>query len=805
MDHPLVASLNPPQREAVLHIEGPLLILAGPGSGKTRVVTHRIAHLLAQGVPDYQILALTFTNKAADEMRRRVSELVPGAKVWMSTFHRFCARLLRQYAASVGLGENFTIYDTDDSRKVLKQTVEELGEDLTHVTPERLQAAISWAKNHLIPPDRYEPQAGSAIGAIVARVYPAYQARLLADSAVDFDDLLLHVVTLLTESPELRRSLDARYRYIMVDEYQDTNLAQYTIVRALSVDHPNLAVTGDPDQSIYGWRGANLNNILEFEKDFPKVQVVRLEQNYRSTQRILRVADQLISHNRRRKPKSLFTDNQEGSQVRLVKYLNNRVEAESIAARIASEVHAGRRRPRDYAIFYRTNALSRNLESALREYAIPYQMVNGLEFYQRKEIKDVLAYLHLLNNPRDRVALTRIINVPARGIGKSSVIRLAQYATHRGKSMLDAAREAGLIEGLTKRAAVAVARFVATIDRLALARSGSVESIIAAVLDETGYRAMLKESDDADDQERLANVEELLTAAREFDERNPASDQLENFLEQACLVNDTDAWEVDDDRVTLMTMHAAKGLEFPVVFIIAVEEGLLPHERSREDGAALEEERRLLFVAITRAREELQLSLARQREFRGASRYAVPSQFLMELPHEELEMTERLFAEQVRPQLSEEGLERLAMMQADMQGIADLDAVELEILNGLAPGEAMAAMQQMVAEATASGLAANRGPNPAFREGPPPRLTTAAALAEVDIAGGERPAVVVRPAAPPDDFLQGMLVQHPEYGLGKILAASGTGPKRTVTVAFVSGAGQKKFLVIHSPLMLARG
>ena len=799
MDHPLAASLNPPQREAVLHTEGPLLILAGPGSGKTRVVTHRIAHLLAQGVPDYQILALTFTNKAADEMRRRVTELVPGAKVWMSTFHRFCARLLRQYATSVGLGENFTIYDTDDIRKVLKQTVEELGVDLTHVTPERLQAAISWAKNHLIPPDRYEPQAGSAIGKIVARVYPAYQARLLADSAVDFDDLLLHVVTLLTESPELRRTLDARYRYIMVDEYQDTNLAQYTIVRALSIDHPNLAVTGDPDQSIYGWRGANLNNILEFEKDFPKVQVVRLEQNYRSTQRILRVADQLITHNRRRKHKSLFTENAEGSQVRLVKYLNNRVEAESIAARIASEVGAGRRRPRDYAIFYRTNALSRNLEFALREYAIPYQMVHGLEFYQRKEIKDVLAYLHLLNNPRDRVALTRIINTPARGIGKSSITRLEQYATQRGKSMLDAAREAGLIDGLTKRAAVAVARFVTTIDRLALARSGAVEDVIRAVLDETGYRAMLVDSDDTDDQERLANVEELLTAAREFDERNPGSDQLENFLEQACLVNDTDAWEVDDDRVTLMTMHAAKGLEFPVVFVIAVEEGILPHERSREDGAALEEERRLLFVGITRARAELQLSLARQREFRGQSRYAVPSQFLMELPREELEMTERLFPEQVRPQFSPEGIERLA----EMQGIADLDSVELEILNGLAPGEAMAAMQQMMAEAAASGLAANREPNPAFREGPPPRLTTAAALAETETASGDRPATVVRPPTNPDLFLQGMLVQHPEYGLGKILAASGTGVKRSVTVAFVSGAGQKKFLLIHSPLMLA--
>lgn len=801
MDHShLLQSLNLPQREAVLHTDGPLLILAGPGSGKTRVITHRIAHLLAQGVPDYQILALTFTNKAADEMRRRLTELVPGAKVWMSTFHRFCARLLRQYAPSVGLGENFTIYDTEDSRRVLRDVVEELAVDLTHITPERLQSSISWAKNHLILPDRYEPQAGSAVGKIVARVYPAYQARLMSDSAVDFDDLLLHVVTLLSENPELRRTLDARYRYIMVDEYQDTNLAQYTIVRALSVDHPNLAVTGDPDQSIYGWRGANLNNILEFEKDFPRVNVVRLEQNYRSTQRILRVADQLIAHNRRRKAKSLFTENAEGSQVRLATYLNNRVEAESIVARIAADVQAGRRRPRDFAVFYRTNALSRNLETALRAYAIPYQMVNGLEFYQRKEIKDVLAYLHLLNNPRDRVALTRIINTPARGIGKSTIARIADHGTRRGKSMLDAAREAGLIEGLNKRAAVAVAKFVSIFDRLSLGRAGPVEKIIAAVLEDTGYRAMLRSSEDTDDQERLANVEELLTAAREFDETNPGPDQLESFLEQACLVNDTDAWEVDDDRVTLMTMHAAKGLEFPVVFVIAVEEGLLPHERSKEDGAALEEERRLLFVAITRAREELQLSLARQREFRGQSRYVIPSQFLMELPHDELEMVERVFAEQVRPQLSAEGLQRLAEMRAAGQFEPD----EAILLEGFSPEEAREALERMTEPAT-DGIAGENDPAATSTAGAARlNLTTAAALAD-PAASDTRPATVSRARIDPDVFVAGMLVQHPEYGLGKITAASGIGPKRTVTVAFVAGAGEKKFLVVHSPLMPAKG
>ncbi len=571
---PLLKHLNAPQAEAVQHDDGPLLILAGPGSGKTRVVTHRIAYLLQRGIPDYQILALTFTNKAADEMKRRVAELAPGASVWLGTFHRFCARLLRQYAPLLGLTENYTIYDTDDSARALRRTLEGLDLDLTHVTPERIRSAISWAKNQLITPDKYEARQGSPLGHIVSRVYPAYQARLLASSAVDFDDLLMHVATLLREHDDLRRQLGARYRYIMVDEYQDTNLAQYMIVRALSVEYPNLAVTGDPDQSIYGWRGANLNNILDFEKDFPTVRVVRLEQNYRSTQRILRVADRLISHNRRRKEKGLFTENAEGRPPTLMTYLTNKLEAEAIAARIVEEVTSGRRRPRDFAIFYRINALSRALEFALRDCAIPYQMVNGLEFYQRKEIKDVLAWLHLLNNPRDNVAFLRIINTPPRGIGRGTIAQLVDYAALKGKSLLDAAREAGLIESLNKRAAAAVAKFVALVDLLGVHHDDPVEEVIGQVLDRSGYRESMQGSDDEGDMERLANIEELITAAREFDEQNPGHNRIENFLEQACLVNDTDAWEHDDDRVTLMTMHAAKGLEFPVVFIIAIEEGL---------------------------------------------------------------------------------------------------------------------------------------------------------------------------------------------------------------------------------------
>jgi DNA helicase-2/ATP-dependent DNA helicase PcrA len=765
----LLDDLNAPQQEAVQHTEGPLLILAGPGSGKTRVITHRIAWLLGQGVPDHQILALTFTNKAADEMKRRVALLAPGSSVWLSTFHRFCARLLRQYAPLIGLRESYTIYDTEDSQRALKHTLDALPNDLSHFTPERIAAAISWAKNRLITPDQYTPRSGDPLGRIVAEVYPAYQSRLLAASAVDFDDLLMHVAVLLRDNAELRSRLDARYRHILVDEYQDTNLAQYMIIRALAQDYPNLAVTGDPDQSIYGWRGANLGNILDFEKDYPQVRVVRLEQNYRSTQRILRVADHLIAHNVRRKQKRLFTQNDEGQPVRLVTYATQKVEAEAIAQRIAEEVQSGRRRPRDYAIFYRTNALSRSLEFALRDFGIPYQMVNGLEFYQRKEIKDILAYLHLLNNPRDSVAFLRIINTPPRGIGRSTIQQLVDYAAAKAKPLLEAAREAGLIESLAKRAAVAVARFVAIYDRLSMFIAGPVEEIMRQVLVESGYQQALAESEDEGDQERLANIEELITAAREFDEQNPGENRLERFLEQASLVNDTDAWELDDDRVTLMTMHAAKGLEFPVVFIIAVEEKLLPHERSRESPADLEEERRLLFVALTRAREDLQLSLARYREFRGARRMSVPSQFLLELPREELDMTELLFADASweADQHTDEAIHDASGEMGDDTQSDSADAADVEFA-------------------------------------PPPqsfRLTTAAAMMEPATA---TTAAVAKPAVPPDAFQQGMVVRHPDYGLGKITAIDGQGAKRAATVLFASAAGERRFYLAHSSLVPAK-
>jgi len=767
--------LNPAQRAAVEHVDGPLLILAGPGSGKTRVVTHRVAHLLEQGIHASQILALTFTNKASDEMRRRVGELAPGERVWVSTFHRFGARLLRQYADYVGLGANFTIYDTSDSRHTLKRVLDAEKIQTLHYSADRIAAAISSAKNKLIGHDEFKPTASSPLSSIVAQAYPAYQQRLLASSAVDFDDLLLHVARLLHDNREVRAELDSRFRYVLVDEYQDTNRAQYVILRALSHDYPNLAATGDPDQSIYGWRGADLNNILEFEADYPQVKVVRLEQNYRSTQKILRVADALIAHNVRRKKKSLFTENDEGRPVRLVTYADQDDEATDIARRIRQTIDSGARRASDFAVFYRVNALSRAIERAMRAQRVPFQMVRGQEFYQRKEIKDVLAYCQLLNNPKDDVALGRIINSPPRGIGKKTLDRINEHAYRYGLPLLDACREVGLIEGLAKRSATAVAKFVAIVDRLAPHAAGPAEEILGLVLTESGYRDHLAKSDDEEDANRLANIEELLTDARQFDEQfdddaqptdegATTSGPLEAYLERTWLVNETDGWEDDHDKVTLMTLHAAKGLEFPVVFLTAVEDGILPHERSTSDLTQLEEERRLAFVGITRAESELQLSHVLRRDFRGQRRFAIPSSFLMEIPHEELE-AERAAAHE------------LEMLDWDTDEVWEEEVHEDAAETPDGPSDAEPKPWAVAAA----------------------NVTTAAALLE-GAGGASGGAARVNP----DVFSLGMAVTHPEFGLGKIVTLSGSGNRRRATVRFAT-SGERSFVLVHSPLRPAGG
>ncbi|MCG8449841.1 MAG: UvrD-helicase domain-containing protein, partial [Pirellulales bacterium] len=577
---------------------------------------------------------------AADEMRSRVEQLAPGEQVWVSTFHRFGARLLRQYAEYVGLAPNYTIYDTTDAKQTLARVIEAGNFQTIHYTPENIAQAISAAKNNLITPDEYAPRPDSPLSHIVAEVYPHYQQRLLASSAADFDDLLLHIAQLLYSNPEIRAALDERFRYILVDEYQDTNHVQYVILRALSVDHPHLAVTGDPDQSIYGWRGANLNNILQFESDYPNVKVVRLEHNYRSTKRILHIADSLIGHNLRRKQKSLFTNNDDGSTVRLIKYATQNDEALSIATQIATQIGSGQRKACDFAIFYRVNALSRSLERALHEVGVPYQIIRGQEFYQRKEIKDVLGYCQLINNPRDDQAVLRTINTPARGIGRKTVDRLTEYAYSQRISLLEAVRGVGqLQENWATRCAKKVAAYVVLVDRLSELADSDMEEILGTILSETGYHDQLREGESEEDLNRLANLEELLTDARQFDETHPGGGYLETYLENAWLVNETDDWETEINKVTLMTLHAAKGLEFPAVYIVAMEDGLLPHERSRKDEAQLEEERRLVFVGITRAQEQLQLSYAAQRDFRGQRRRTVPSSFLLEMPREEMQFT----------------------------------------------------------------------------------------------------------------------------------------------------------------------
>jgi len=744
-----------------------MLVLAGPGSGKTRVVTHRIAHLLREGIPASQILALTFTNKAAEEMRTRVEHLAPGEQVWVSTFHRFGARLLRQYSDFVGLTPNFTIYDTADAKQTLARVIEAGEINTLHYTPERIAHAISSAKNKLITADKFEPKAGSPLSQIVAEVYPLYQKRLLASSAVDFDDLLLHVAQLLYQNSEIRASLDERFRYLLVDEYQDTNHVQYVMLRALSVDYPNLAVTGDPDQSIYGWRGADINNILQFESDFPQVKVVRLEQNYRSTKKILRIADNLIRHNLRRKQKALFTDNDEGPSVRLVEYASQDDEANNIAQHIAEAIRGGTRRASDFAILYRVNALSRALERALREAAVPYQMIRGQEFYQRKEIKDVLAYCQLINNPQDDQAVLRTINTPTRGIGRKTIDLVNEYAYTHGIPLLEAARDAAQVSGLAARSAKKVLEYVGLVDHLCQLADRDMEEIIGTVLDESGYRDQLTGSEDEEDLNRLANIEELLTDARQFDEHHPGGGQLEIYLENAWLVNETDDWETESDKVTLMTLHAAKGLEFPVIFLVAVEHGLLPHERSTNDEAQMEEERRLAFVGITRAKEELQLSYAVERDFRGQRRYTVPSSFLMEIPREEMELVHS--TTDVHRWNDESWLAEETDIADEPFGEEDLGDVSFDFGAAAPPQEPDKPSWQVVAG----------------------QVTTAAAL-----AGAVEPA---ESRVPPDVFAQNMTVVHPEHGVGKIVALSGSGKNRRATVRFIT-AGEKRYILAHSPL-----
>ena len=637
----ILAPLNPPQRDAVTATMGPVLVLAGAGSGKTRVIAHRIAYLLAvEGVDSRRVLAVTFTNKAAEEMRRRVEELVLPAGIrppLIATFHSTCVRILRERAAQVGLSPSFVIYDEDDRLALVKETMRELDMDERALTPATAVHRISHAKNQMLAPADLEQLARTPRDERIASLYRRYEERLGAAGAVDFDDLLLLVVRLLETAPPALDWYRRRWSHVLVDEYQDTNRAQYRIVQLLTEVHRNLCVVGDPDQSVYRWRGADLRNILDFEKDFPDCRVIALEQNYRSTKRILDMASAVIAHNRARKDKRLWTDNAEGERASVYRAWDENEEA-GFVAQLTRTLRRDGVDFRDVAVFYRTNAQSRVIEDALRRASIPYLIVGGVRFYERREIKDVVAYLRLVVNPLDDVAFRRAVAAPARGVGRATLDRLAEIARGAGRSLLGAC--AALppdIGGKPRRALEEFARLIA---RLAERRRElTVPAFIDAVIADSGYRDALKAERTAEAETRLENLEELVAAAEEFVVAQAAlgvdSLALEAFLDGIALVADTDEIDGATSAVTLMTLHSAKGLEFPVVFLTGMEEGVFPHSRSLNDPEEVEEERRLCYVGITRAKQRLVLSYALHRRLQGYGG-AEPSRFLLELPESQL-------------------------------------------------------------------------------------------------------------------------------------------------------------------------
>ena len=633
----LLTGLNKEQQQAVQHTEGPLLILAGAGSGKTKVLTVRIAHLLAQGVNPYEILAITFTNKAAKEMKSRVEGLVGDVanRIWLSTFHSFCAKFLRfELDNFLGYNSNFTIYDTSDSQAVIKAALKALNLDDKYYPVGAMIGAISDAKNKLLFASDFRKQARDFYQQKVADVYEYYERELRKNNALDFDDLLLVAVKLLQSNEAVLDKYSKRFRYVMIDEYQDTNHAQYLLAKLLASHWKNIAVVGDADQSIYAWRGADIQNILDFEKDYPNCTSIKLEQNYRSTKIILDAANAVIENNEDRPKKNLWTDKTEGAKIQHFTAQSEHEEAAFIGDTIAKKHDIHGVPYGDMAILYRTNAQSRVLEEALIKRALPYMMVGGTKFYDRKEIKDVLAYLRVLYNPFDDLSLLRIINVPKRSIGATTVAKLQDYARANGTSLFMTLTQLHLVDTIKGKTKEKLEEFGILIFTLvAEMEDKTVLDILESILDRTGYLAQLEESTDPQDQARAENIGELLSVAKDFQDTNPTG-TVEDFLEQVALVNDVDSFEQEESKVTLMTLHAAKGLEFPIVFLGGLEEGLFPHSRTLMNPEEIEEERRLAYVGITRAEKELYISNATTRTVFGRTSSYLPSRFIDEIPEE---------------------------------------------------------------------------------------------------------------------------------------------------------------------------
>ena len=741
---PLLDDLNERQRQAVMATAGPLLVLAGAGSGKTRVITYRIAYLIdCEGVAPQNILAVTFTNKAADEMRQRVRALLGrrgGPQPWISTFHSLCVRLLRRDGPAAGIRRDFTIYDEDDQAAVVKKVMKELGLE-ERVAPARgVLARISHAKNHGITPQQFYANSSDPRSEQVAVIYERYQQALRRANALDFDDLLLDGLRLLATSPETADKYTRRFRHVLVDEYQDTNRIQYELVWHLSRLHRNLCVVGDEDQSIYGWRGADLRNILEFEKDFPEARTIRLEQNYRSTKAILAGAGAVVAHNVARKGKTLWTENPQGEALGLYEAPDGENEALFVADQISRclrESPEGR-----VAVLYRMNAQSRLLEEAMRRYALPYHIVGGFSFYERAEIRDLISYLKLARNPEDSLALLRIINTPPRSIGKGTTERLERYALENSLSLWNALEGALRDQVLATRAHAAVSEFRRLgEDLVALAQAGApVTDLLRAILDRTRYLQILEEEGTPEAFSRVENIQELLNAAQDAGERG---ETLSDFLDHAALVTEADDYD-ERARVSLMTLHAAKGLEFPVVFIVGLEEGVFPHSRSMASQAALEEERRLCYVGMTRAQQRLILTRADYRRRYGTESLdpSEPSRFLSEVPAELLENM---------------GGQRRRRRRVAYSG---------EVYNSL--------------ENIAQFFAARGVPLPL--KSPP------------QAHGAE---VKPKPSAP--GFQLGQRVRHAKYGVGLILRREGQGDDAKVTVSF-PGYGLRKLVEKYARL-----
>jgi DNA helicase II / ATP-dependent DNA helicase PcrA len=751
-----LVSLNPEQRAAVEHFEGPVLVLAGAGSGKTRVLTTRIAHLIHEfGVDPGAILAVTFTNKAAGEMRQRVRGLLghEPAGMWIGTFHSIGARLLRRHAHSLGWSANFTIYDADASLAAIRRSLDRLNLSEKKWHPKAVRSAISDAKNRLIDVEEYDRLAADAFARVVARLYPDYQRALKDQNAFDFDDLLVKPVELLRSEPGVLDRYRARFQFVLVDEYQDTNHAQDTLVDMLAREHGNIMVVGDDDQSIYGWRGADVANILEFDQRFPGARLVRLERNYRSSRRILDAANLVIAENVRRKGKTLRTEAEEGERLSVVEALDERDEADWIASeielRLGAEPELG---PRDIALLYRTNAQSRELERALVERSLPYRIVGGTRFYERREIMDVLGYLRLISNPLDTQAFDRIVNYPRRGIGDVGQERLREWAMAQGVSLLEAAAGASTIESMTPAAAAALERFAASINgfRTRATSQGAGELVEQLVADVGILVALTEEGPEGED--RIDNVRELIAGAYQFDDRLPELRELDDlpaeasaldlFLQEVSLITDIDRHDPDANAVTLMTLHTAKGLEFPVVVISGLEDGLFPLARSYDEPAALEEERRLFYVGITRAERKVYLTHARARRRMGERVQCMPSSFLRPI--------------------------------RDDAGLVD---------------------QRQTPQVARAGRAYERWG--ARRESFGRRRSTA----ETDVFGNEAGGFVVDYTDSQDAprFIKGERVRHPEFGAGTIRELSGFGPDLKAVIEFES-VGRKKVVVRYANL-----